>query len=89
MDTTGVERGGEKYAFYPSQHITGRFGLGGSKAMTLAEVGQRIGRSRERVRQIENSAVKRLRRRYLAVSRPSILRPPVGTAATRHATVTS
>jgi hypothetical protein len=29
MDTTGVERGCEKYAFYASQHIAGCFRLFG------------------------------------------------------------
>ncbi len=42
--------------------VTLRFGLGGEEAMTLESIGQRLGVTRERVRQIEGSALKRLRR---------------------------
>ncbi len=38
-----------------------RFGLGGAKAMTLEEVSRAIGRTRERVRQIQNQALETLR----------------------------
>jgi RNA polymerase sigma factor (sigma-70 family) len=38
------------------------FGLGGCKAMTLAEIGRRLGISRERVRQLERQGLVRLRR---------------------------
>ena len=41
--------------------VTLRFGLGGDDAMTLERIGQRIGVTRERVRQIEAAALKRLR----------------------------
>src|SRR5207249_1716568 len=52
------------------EHIPGRqreilslhFGLGGRKALTLAEIGRRLGISRERVRQLERQALARLRR---------------------------
>jgi len=39
-----------------------RFGLGGEEPMTLEHIGQRLGVTRERVRQIEAAALKRLRR---------------------------
>ncbi len=41
--------------------ITLRFGLGGAEPLTLEKVGQRLGVTRERVRQIEAGAIKRLR----------------------------
>jgi RNA polymerase primary sigma factor len=39
-----------------------RFGLGGEEPLTLQEVGQRVGYTRERVRQIEKEALAALRR---------------------------
>ena len=39
-----------------------RFGLDGGKEKTLEEVGEKFGVTRERVRQIQNSALKKLRR---------------------------
>ncbi len=44
------------------QIIYMRFGLGGGAPMTLDEVSQSIGRTRERVRQLQNSALKKLRK---------------------------
>jgi RNA polymerase sigma factor (sigma-70 family) len=38
-----------------------RFGLGGSRELTLLEVGERLQLSKERVRQIQHKALKRLR----------------------------
>ena len=38
-----------------------RFGLGGSRPLTLEEVSQEIGRTRERVRQIQNQALTKLK----------------------------
>ena len=38
-----------------------RFGLNGERAKTLVEVSQKIGRTRERVRQIQNQALEKLR----------------------------
>lgn len=42
--------------------VTLRFGLGGEEPMTLESIGQRLGVTRERVRQIEGAALQRLRR---------------------------
>jgi RNA polymerase primary sigma factor len=39
-----------------------RFGLDGGKERTLEEVGEKYNVTRERVRQIQNSALKKLRR---------------------------
>ena len=38
-----------------------RFGINAPKAMTLEEVGQHYGLTRERIRQIENKAIRKLR----------------------------
>jgi RNA polymerase primary sigma factor len=38
-----------------------RFGLGTTRPQTLEEIGQRLGLTRERVRQIEHQALQRLR----------------------------
>jgi RNA polymerase primary sigma factor len=42
--------------------LSGRFGLDGEDTLTLEDLGQRIGVTRERVRQIETAALKKLRR---------------------------
>jgi RNA polymerase sigma factor (sigma-70 family) len=46
--------------------LVDRFGLGGEVPMTLESIGQRMGVTRERVRQIEASALQKLRRRLEA-----------------------
>ena len=38
-----------------------RFGLRGGRTLTLEEVSQQIGRTRERVRQIQNQALTKLK----------------------------
>jgi RNA polymerase sigma factor (sigma-70 family) len=42
--------------------VTLRFGLGGEEPLTLERIGQRLGLTRERVRQIESTALQHLRR---------------------------
>ena len=46
--------------------IESRYGLEGETAMTLAQIGTRLGVSRERVRQIERKALNRLRQNQIA-----------------------
>jgi RNA polymerase primary sigma factor len=59
--------------------INHRFGLDGTPCLTLHEIGQRMGVSRERVRQIENKAKARLQRLF---KRRNGIRP-LATRATR------
>ena len=42
-----------------------RFGLGGGKPLNMAEIGRRLGFSRERVRQIEKSGLNKIRGLFL------------------------
>jgi RNA polymerase primary sigma factor len=49
--------------------IRGRFGLDDGDPMTLGAIGDQIGRSRERVRQIERSAIEHVRRRFKTETR--------------------
>ncbi len=43
--------------------LINRFGIGGEKPKTLEELGRKLGFSKERIRQIENIAIKKLRSR--------------------------
>jgi RNA polymerase primary sigma factor len=56
-----------------------RFGLGEEDAMTLAEIGQRLGITRERARQLEMQALERLRNPEAAAKRKRRGPAPKGT----------
>jgi len=58
--------------------IRHRFGLDGAPVLTLKQIGEKMGISRERVRQIETQAKQRLRRMF---SRPRGFRAPLRRAA--------
>lgn len=60
--------------------IKHRFGLDGCAILTLKEIGEKMGVSRERIRQIETQAKMRLRRMF---SRPRGFRPPSKKARSR------
>ena len=47
-----------------------RFGLGGRDPLTLEEVGERIGVTRERVRQLQELAIRKLRKEMTTMERP-------------------
>jgi RNA polymerase sigma factor (sigma-70 family) len=63
--------------------IAYRFGVLGERPLTLQETGERIGVSRERVRQIENQAKARMRKLFRR--RRSVNRPPLRGARSRRA----
>ncbi len=56
--------------------IDERFGLNGRKAMTLEEVGREFGVTRERIRQLQNSALTKMRRALRKKEKP--LPQPLG-----------
>jgi RNA polymerase primary sigma factor len=67
---------GEIYAQLTEQQqtvIAYRYGVLGDRPLTLQETGERIGVSRERVRQIENQAKERMRRLFRKKNKP---KPP-------------
>lgn len=51
--------------------IDGRFGLNGLKPMLLEDVGREFGVSRERIRQIQNSALNKMRRALMKKDKPT------------------
>lgn len=51
--------------------LASRYGLGGDDPLSLAEVGRRLSLSRERVRQLEKEALKRLRERAVVIDSAS------------------
>jgi RNA polymerase primary sigma factor len=51
--------------------IDGRFGLSGLKPMLLEDVGREFGVSRERIRQIQNSALAKMRRALMKKDQPA------------------
>jgi RNA polymerase primary sigma factor len=51
--------------------IDDRFGLGGLKPMLLEDVGREFGVSRERIRQIQNSALAKMRKALMKKDRPN------------------
>jgi RNA polymerase sigma factor (sigma-70 family) len=57
------------------QVIVARYGLDGSRGLTLREIGEHIGLSRERVRQIERRALRKLRRLQQEYSTPKAAKP--------------
>src|SRR6266404_245248 len=56
--------------------ISQRFGFDGRKRKTLEEVGEKLGVTRERIRQLQNSALSKLRRALSQKERPTDLALP-------------
>ncbi len=66
-----------------------RFGLDDSAPMTLGEIGDLVGLTRERVRQIENMALGKLKAHLATGRRPYIHHDPCAARHERHATCAS
>ena len=66
--------------------VVRRFGLDGHRGMTLEEIGAELGCTRERVRQIQDEALKRMRRAFARRQALQFLRVvPDPAPATRNA----
>jgi RNA polymerase primary sigma factor len=61
--------------------IFSRFGLDGGKPKTLEEVGKKFGVTRERIRQLQNIALSKLRRALQKKERPVALQPEYRSAS--------
>ena len=59
--------------------IDERFGLNGKKPLTLEEVGREFGVTRERIRQLQNSALTKMRRALRKKEKP-LPKPATGMA---------
>ncbi len=62
LQKEGVQRALEALPERERQVIELRYGLGGAEPLTLEEVGRTFGVTRERIRQIENNTLKKLKR---------------------------
>ena len=58
--------------------IDGRFGLNGLKPMLLEDVGREFGVSRERIRQLQNSALAKMRKALLKMDKPKTVSVNLG-----------
>ena len=57
--------------------IFDRFGLDGGKPKSLEEVGKKFGVTRERIRQLQNVALAKLRRALAKREKPTVRRDPI------------
>lgn len=94
LDEEAQQGVGEAFARLSDQQrtvIAYRFGLVGEPPLTLQETGERMGLSRERVRQIECQAKERMRKAILKRRRcePSGRRPRAGQRRTRRQDLTA
>jgi len=62
MDTRAASRAFWRLSARSRQILRWRFGIGGVQRMTLQEIGDTLGMSRERVRQLQNVALGQMRR---------------------------
>jgi len=92
LDEETQEGLGEVYCELTEQQktvIAYRFGVLGEQALTLQETGERIGVSRERVRQIENQAKARMRKLFMRRRQINPLHARSAKRAHRHETETA